>query len=217
MPPAETIVLVPGLWMNAWGMNLLERRFRAAGYGVVDYSYPSISRSPRENAADLAGVVGGIDSPAVHFVCHSLGGLLARHLFHDFPAQRPGRVVTLGTPHGPSRSAGRMHRFAPGRLLLGRSVEEGLLGNVPPWAARHELGSVAGSLGLGLGRIFPGLPRPNDGTVTVEETRLEGMADHAVLPVSHFGMLLSPRVAGACLDFIRRGRFAPVPAGQAKW
>jgi hypothetical protein len=91
--------------------------------------------------------------------------------------------------------------------LLGQSVQNGLLGNVPPWLGSHDLGVIAGSLRMGIGMIIPGVPRPSDGTVAVEETRLEGMADHIVLPVSHFGMLLSSGVAKQTIHFLSNGFF----------
>jgi hypothetical protein len=90
---------------------------------------------------------------------------------------------------------------------LGRSIGDGLLGNVPPWGRAHDLGSIAGTMPLGMGRILRGLPRPNDGTVTVEETRFDGMKDHALIHASHFGMLLAPGTVRLCHNFIRDGRF----------
>jgi hypothetical protein len=55
--------------------------------------------------------------------------------------------------------------------------------------------------------FVPGIPRPNDGTVAVSETMLDGMTDHVTLPVSHFGMLLSSAVARQTVNFLRHGRF----------
>jgi hypothetical protein len=95
--------------------------------------------------------------------------------------------------------------------MLGQSTVDGLLGNVPPWSRAHDLGSIAGTLPLGMGRVLRGLPRPNDGTVTVEETRLESMKDHALVRASHFGMLLAPTTARLCHNFIKDGRFVSLP------
>jgi hypothetical protein len=81
------------------------------------------------------------------------------------------------------------------------------LGEVPPWDGARDLGSLAGSLSIGLGWIFRGVSRPNDGTVSVAETMLEGMSDHLLLHASHFGLLFS---RGAVLQidyFLRHGKF----------
>ncbi len=203
----ETVLLVHGLWMNGMDMSLIARRIRYQGYQVVHFRYNSLTHSPRENAALLYEQIKQIDSPVIHFICHSLGGLVIRHLFFLYPDQKPGRVVTLGTPHKPSYAAHQIARLPFGKILLGKSTRGGLLGNVPKWNGTHELGSIVGNLRLGLGMIVPGVPRPNDGTVGVEETFCENMKDHIVLKVSHFGMLLSPTVTAFSLRFIENGKF----------
>lgn len=211
---AETVVLVHGLWVSARNMGLLQRRLAHAGFRALAFSYPTVRSAPRANAMELNAYCRELDGPVVNFVAHSLGGLVLRHLFHDYPDQRPGRVVTLGTPHQPSAAAGSLARIRPGRAALGRSVQEGLLGGAPPWDPKHELGSIAGTLRLGLGRLVPGIPAPSDGTVTVAETRLPGMADHITAPVSHLGLLLSRRVANYTVHFLRHGHFPGAAAGS---
>lgn len=203
----EAVVLVHGLWVNGMEMSLLKRRIRRLGYEPLQFSYHSVRQTPRQNAFALNDFLLSIETPVVHFVAHSLGGIILRHLFYDNPQQKPGRVVTLGTPHRPSYAALQLARIAPGRLMLGHSIVDGLLGNVPSWSGTHDLGSIAGSLALGLGMVIPGLPRPNDGTVTVEETRLERMKDHTIISASHFGMLFSSTTVKLCHRFIDTGSF----------
>jgi pimeloyl-ACP methyl ester carboxylesterase len=206
----ETIVLVHGLWMNGIDMTLLINRMKGHGYRTERFSYPSMGSTPRENAARLDSFCASINTPVVHFIGHSLGGIVIRHLFFDYPNRKPGRVVTLGTPHRPSYSAHNLSGYTLGKLMLGHSVIDGLLGNIPPWSGVHDLGSIAGTLQLGLGRVFKGLPSPNDGTVSVEETRLQNMKDHVTVKTSHFGLLLSPTTARLCHNFLRNGSFGPV-------
>lgn len=188
-------------------MRLLGNRLINAGFKPVQFSYKSVRSSPRENTIELQRFIRDLNAPSVHFICHSLGGLIVRHLFNEYPDQRPGRIVTLGTPHTASSAAKTLVKISPGRLLLGKSTEQGLLGSVPPWRSNNELGVIAGTLRLGLGMIVPGIARPNDGTVTVQETMLENMTDHIILPVSHFGMLLSSRVAHQTIYFLHNGKF----------
>lgn len=193
--------------MNGLDMTVLRQRLEGAGYATRQFSYHTLRDAPRSSARRLQQAAADLDAPVLHFVCHSLGGLIIRHLFHDFPAQRPGRVVTLGTPHRPSHAAGQLARLAPGRALLGKSVDHGLLGGAPDWTGARELGSIAGDLGLGLGLLVPGIPRPNDGTVAVTETRLDGMTDHAVVHASHFGMLFSRETVRLVDRFLKTGTF----------
>jgi pimeloyl-ACP methyl ester carboxylesterase len=192
--------------MPGFDMALLQHRLRGAGYRPVRFHYASLRRTLQENALSLADFTAALDEPIVHFVGHSLGGLVIRHLFHMRPQSRPGHVVTLGTPHKPSQTAQMLYKAAFGPLL-GRSLEQGLLGGVPPWPGTHALGVIAGSLGIGIGRLFPGLPKPNDGTVAVAETELNGAADHIVLPVTHTGMLISSEVAKQTAAFLAEGHF----------
>jgi len=209
--PEETVVLVHGLWVNGLEMELLRRRLAAVGYRTRRFSYPSLTNSPFQNAMDLNEFVEKLDAATIHFVCHSLGGLVIRHLFYRFPGQRPGRVVTLGTPHNGSAAATTLSHILPGRLLLGKSIQHGLAGPLPPWPGSHELGSIAGNIRLGLGLLIPGLPQPGDGTVAVAETRLDGMADHIEVPASHSSMLLSKRVFKQTCHFLLTGRFDHSP------
>ena len=202
----EAVVLVHGLWVNGMDMSLLRYRL-SEHYDTFQFSYNTVQNSPAENAAQLNDFVSGIDHKVIHFVGHSLGGLVIRQFFHLFPEQAEGRVVSLGSPHKQSHSARQLSTFSFTRMLLGKSIEDGLLGEMPPWQGQTELGSIAGSLRLGMGVIIPGLPRPNDGTVSVEETRLEGMSDHLVLPLSHFGLVLSYKAFEAVVYFLQNGNF----------
>ena len=92
--------------------------------------------------------------------------------------------------------------------MLGRAWRQGLDGEVPRAAAvDHEIGIIAGTKSLGMGRLIGGLSRPNDGTVALAETRMSGVTRRLELPVSHFGMLFSNRVAKAACRFLSSGRF----------
>lgn len=203
----ETVVLIHGLFMPGAIMALVGRRLRASGFATRTFAYPSRRHSPAQNALALESFVASIDAPVLHFVAHSLGGLVLRHFFAQPGAERPGRVVTLGTPHCGCRVARSLARRAPGRWLLGRSMEDGLLGDMPPWPARRELGVIAGTLPVGLGRFVADLPLPNDGVVALDETKLDGATDHSCLRVSHLAMVFMPDVATLTVHFLRHGRF----------
>jgi len=145
----------------------------------------------------------------VHFVGHSLGGLVIHRFFERFPDQPPGRVVFLGTPCVASRVAQRASRFAPIAHLMGLSVAEELLQpHERRWEHARPLGIIAGSQPIGVGQLLADFTEENDGTVAVSETRMPGATDHIVLPVSHLGMLLSARVALETGSFLTEGRFS---------
>ena len=203
----EAVVLLHGLWMGKWTMALLRQRLQADGYACYGFSYATVRRDLQENAAALNQFLETVPETTVHFVAHSLGGLLLRALFHYFPHQRPGRLVMLGTPNQPSEAGRRLSRWPLVGPLVGRSLQqyqrEGLQWTLTP----RELGVIAGTFPIGVAMLTPGLPRPHDGAVTVVETRAKDMSDHRVLPVSHVGLLSLKSVYRHVLHFLRTGRF----------
>ena len=213
------VVYVHGLWLSGWEGSWLQRRLaRYLGCDTRFFEYPSVTRDLNANAAALSRYLSQIRADTVHLVGHSMGGFLiveffARHVSADGliegrHALPPGRIVLLGTPMRGSRSAGRLARLPCGRRIMGLTATEVLLRPDPPrWSGARELGVIAGNLAFGLGALMGPLPAASDGTVMVEETQLEGAADHLTLRVSHSGLLFSGAVARQTAAFLRSGRF----------
>jgi len=143
-------------------------------------------------------------------VGHSLGGLVIYRTLEHFADLPPGRVVFLGTPAVASRAAiGIAERLAWASKLLGQCVAEELLTErARHWQIDRQLGIVAGTRRAGLGHFFTTLDGDNDGTVSVNETRLPGATDYLTVPVGHAGLLMSARVARETCLFLREGRFS---------
>ena len=130
----EVVVLIHGLFMSGREMALLRRQLTVAGFSTRQFSYPSVRVSPAVAARMLGDFVAGIEAPVVHYVAHSLGGLVLRHFLHGHSDEGDrGRVVILATPHQGSQAAQAIAKTALGRRLLGQSIEQGLLGDVPSW------------------------------------------------------------------------------------
>jgi len=204
------VVYVHGLWMPG-GESLILRHRLAQEFGLTlqAFRYSAASSTMNNVAERLAALVRELQAPAVHFLGHSLGGLVIYRFLERFPEQPPGRVVFLGTPCVASRAAQRAGRFPPVAHLMGQSVAQELLQpHERRWAHARPLGIIAGSQPIGVGQLLAGFAEENDGTVAVSETRMPGATDHIVLPVSHLGMLLSARVARATGTFLTQGRFA---------
>jgi pimeloyl-ACP methyl ester carboxylesterase len=208
---ADIVVLVHGLWMHGLVMGLMQRRIARHGYAVRAHSYSSVRCDLRENAVRLAAFVQTLGSSRAHFVAHSLGGIVAMNAAALMPRESLGRIVLVGTPFAESFSGRRLERLPAGRSLLGACMTQWLY--EPRLLSSHtvrslDVGVIAGTGGVGMGRfIAPGLPKPNDGVVAVEETRVPGMRDHIVLPVSHTAMLVSREVARQTCAFLDNGRF----------
>jgi pimeloyl-ACP methyl ester carboxylesterase len=204
--PEPPIVLVHGLWMRGWVMALLGLRLQRAGFRVLRFTYSSMRATLSQNAASLAQFITAF--PGAHVVGHSLGGLVILQMLSDYPELPVGRVVLLGTPAHDCAAARALGQRKWSRRILGKSL--------PQWYSRArrggsytpEIGVIAGSLPIGLGRLVGQIARPNDGVVSVSETRLPGTKAQAMLPVSHTQMLLSSAVANEVAEFLRAGHFS---------
>lgn len=211
----ETVVLVHGLWLSGWSLFVLGRRLARDGFNVCSFSYPSVNQNLLQNAERLQRLLLRLQRPVVHLVGHSLGGIIIRALFHQYPEQPPGRIVTLGSPHGGSYPASVLVRTGFGRRLTGRSIQQLLAGMPTLWGpVEREVGVITGDLSIGMGRFFPGLPRPNDGVVSAAEAELPGATDRVTLHVSHTAMIISSQVAQQVSWFLRHGRFRTDHGGK---
>ena len=205
------VVYVHGLWLTGIEGALLRKRLAAElDADTRAFSYASVKSSVSTNAQALGEFLLGLRADTLHLVGHSLGGLVILKLFESdaTDALPPGRIVFLGSPLNGSRSAQNLARLPLGTTLLGRGVREELL--IPRercWRGQRDLGVIAGSLSVGLGKLVGARGAPNDGTIFVDETRLPGISQHLVMPVSHTGLPFSKSVARQTGAFLRSGKF----------
>lgn len=199
-------ILVHGLWVPAAVMAPLAARLSAQGFRCHLFSYYGRGRPLAAHAERLARYARGI-GPA-HFIGHSLGGLVILEALQGRGDVKAGNVVLLGTPVRGNFAGRRLGEHSWGQWFLGATQPLWADGRAARWTRPEPLGVLAGTLPVGLGRLFGALPGPNDGVVRVAETEIEGMRDRAVLRVGHSAMLLSARVAAQVAAFLRDARFA---------
>ena len=206
----EEVVYVHGLWMSGAESLLLRRRLsREFGMEVHPFRYAAAAATMTEITSRLQKFVQALRAPRLHFVGHSLGGLVIYRFLERFPQQPPGRVVFLGTPSVASQAAMQASHIRLVASLMGRSVAEELLRpRERRWDTDRQLGIIAGTQPIGVGQILAQFDEDCDGTIAVSETQLPGATDHITLPVSHLGMLVSARVARETGAFLREGRFS---------
>jgi len=209
---AESVILLHGYGRTPFSMRPLQARLEEAGFLVHNIGYPSMRRSPPELVKILDEQIKFCcsTSPRVHFVTHSLGGILARAYLSENHLKNMGRVVMLAPPNQGSELADIVNGSTLLRAILGPTVvqlgtEKNSLPNrlPPPW---YELGVIAGIDDINpIGSFF--VPDPSDGTVAVASTRLEGMRDFVTVHKSHTFIMRSADVADYVIQFLLTGRF----------
>ena len=210
---AETVVLLHGLYRSERSMRPLEAPVSEAGFRVVNLDYDSRSQSPEAFvvALDAQLVDCCADAPKLHFVTHSLGGIVTRAYVAAHRPANLGRVVMLAPPNHGSPLGDIVAGSAVLRFLLGSTAAR--LGTDPlsfpnalP-AADFELGVIAGTASRNpLGALM--IDGESDGTVPVASTRLEGMTDFITVDSAHTYIMRSDEVAAQTVRFLTSGRFA---------
>ena len=205
--PADAVLLLHGAWMNRWVMGYLAHALRHEGFASQTLTYRTMRDNLEVHLLRLSRRVDFVDAERIHLVGHSLGGVIVLRYLQRGADPRVRRAVLLGAPVAGCRAAAGLFRHAGGELLMGKSASvwrQPIDVSVDP---RFEIGVIAGTGALGLGRFVTRLPKPNDGIVCVDETRFPGMRDHLTLAVGHTVMLVSPRVARQTAAFLREGKF----------
>ena len=198
--PTQTVVLLHGLGRSAANMLILEWRLEARGYRVCNLGYDT--RVARIDEAIEEVYAGILDCPVgegpLHFVTHSLGGLVMRGLLDRKKIDRLGRAVMLAPPNAGSEIADRLGALGWLDEVMGPlSTQLGTgAGDLPRTLPIPSIpfGIIAGNQWINpAGALW--LPEPHDGTVSVASTRLEGMRDHIVLPYTHTFIMNAAPVA----------------------
>lgn len=195
-------------------MNKMAESLQAQGFTTVNVDYPSQQGTVEELAPIAVG--SGLDqcrlsgATKIHFVTHSLGGILLRYAHGTDPIPELKRVVMLGPPNQGSEVIDHTRDWSVAKIFSGEAGlqlgtdEEDIPAQLSP--IDFELGIVAGT-----GTINPFmsaiLPDLDDGKVTVEGTKVDGMSDFLVVGKSHFSLMRTDSVIDNTIAFLRTGQF----------
>ncbi len=218
----EYVILLHGLCRSGRSMIPMGQALTQAGYKVLNMDYPSRSASI-ENLSD--GAVGrAVDdcqrqgAATIHFVTHSLGGILVRSYLARHTIPNLGRVVMLGPPNQGSEVVDKLGSWWLFKKLNGPAGNElGTDKNSTPnklGPANFCVGVIAGNRSINWinSRLIPG---SDDGKVSVERTKLVGMTDHIVIQATHPLLMRNQTVIRQTIQFLRTGQFDRMPDSQA--
>lgn len=217
-PATECVVLLHGLGRSWRAMDKMASGLQEAGYTTVNVDYPSQTASV-EGLAPMAVDTGleqcrGTGAGKIHFVTHSIGGILLRYRQSEEPIPELGRVVMLGPPNQGSEVVDITRDWPVTKIFSG---EAGLQLGTDEDSIPSQLGPVDFELGIiaGVGTINPFmsavLPEEDDGKVTVERTKVQGMDDFMVVKSSHRYLMNSETVIRNTVAFLKSGQFLHTP------
>ena len=213
----HTVVLLHGIGASPRSMNALGNNLCAEGYRVRNIGYPSTKHQLNKLADIVIEMIGDdlneVTGP-LHFVGHSMGGLVTRAIIRRHRPTQLGRVVMLGTPNHGSEVADLLRNLTAFKRIYGPAGQQLLTSSLADVSADEltvdfELGIIAGTRTIDpLGSYVIG--KPNDGRVSVESTKLPGMKAHLILPVTHTFMPRNWRVILEVASFLRTGTFETI-------
>jgi esterase/lipase len=210
----ETVVVLHGIARTNKQTHLISKRIADAGYEVYNINYPSTEYTIEELVEYLHNEFQNYkitEKPKVNIVAHSMGGLLTRAYLKKYSMKNLNRIVMISTPNHGSEVADFFKDwkiytkiFGPAGQQLGTNDKE--VQKLFSSLKNYEVSVIAG--GRSMNPIFSAmLDGQDDGTVSVESTKLEGMKDHIIVPNLHGIQVYSKLDAELAISFLDNGKF----------
>jgi len=207
----ETVVLIHGFCRTHRDMRPLKKFLESRGYHVISPDFPTFLGTLDDCSEQLAKELLKIDRPcdSIHFVGHSLGGLILRHYLSENRVHRLGRCILIATPNNGSELAGIVDRFLKPLVWIFRPYKVLKPGGVdlsPPLNRPFpEMAAIAGNRNsLLFGKL---IKRTNDGRVPVDSVPFEGMKEFIIMPYHHEEIHHRKDVAELVHRFLQNGTF----------
>ena len=212
MTEKATVVVLHGWGMSSFVTRYWCRQLRLAEFEPAEFAYHSLTRTLDANVDRLADHIRALPNhQTVHLVGHSLGGIMIMQCLANHRFDNLGRVVMVGTPFQGSAPAVRLKTTRIGHFLLGKTIVQWQGVQAKDMPKNLEVGTIAGTSPIGMGRLIGRLEYPHDGTVSVKETHVPFAKDHIVMPVTHSEMLVSKPVSQQMIRFLQTGGFDKQP------
>jgi triacylglycerol lipase len=212
---ADGVILLHGLCRTDRSMTKMAAELEAAGYVVLNVDYPSRTATIEQLAESVISealadpLIAKAD--AIHFVTHSLGGILVRQYLKSHAIRKLGRVVMLGPPNQGSEIVDKLGDLALYEKINGPSGKQlGTgAGSIPNQLGpvEFEVGIIAGDRTINWINSFAMIAGSDDGKVSVERTKIAGMKDHLVIHATHPYLMRNPQAIRETIRFLNTGSF----------
>jgi len=211
----DAVILLHGLLRTDRSMRKMAAALQAEGYAVVNVNYPSRMATIQELAESVISEALAeptiINAANIHFVTHSLGGILVRQYLQTHTIKRLGRVVMLGPPNQGSEVVDTLGNLALFQRMHGPSGNQlGTSSNSIPnrlGPVAFELGIIAGDRSINWINSLTMIKGRDDGKVSVEHTKVEGMTDHITLHATHPYLMRNQHAIQQSIQFLKNGTF----------
>lgn len=197
---AMKIILLHGLYMHSIIMQPLHRRLKADHHQILNISYNSVHVDFKSLFSQMDDFINNEDTL---IIAHSMGGVIVRHYLESDSKMTTfiKKVITLGTPHQGSKMASTFNNMGLGSFLFRNSKSLLICEKTQSWPDNIPLFSLAGNMPIGLASVmFFG--KESDGTVLLDETKIDGMTSHEIFPLTHMGLIFSKRVNQRIIEII---------------
>lgn len=208
----DYVILIHGLNHTSKSMNKIAKALDDLRYSVLKFDYPSRKHSIdilsdcflheyiREHCVDK--------NKKIHFVTHSMGGIVLRRYLRDNTLNNLGRTVMIAPPNHGSEIATTLKDwyifkfFGPAGQQLCTGKKSYL--NLLPKKVNFDVGVISGNKSINPLSYFL-IKKENDGIVSVSSTKVMGMQDHVILDASHFFILFNEETISNIVSFLSCG------------
>ncbi len=211
----EYVVLLHGFGKSSSSLEKIADKLKKCGYRAINIEYPSRSHNISEIAEKfvLPRIAKEIETCSkIHFVGYSMGGIITRYILEYYKPKNLGRVVLIATPNQGTEVVNSLSKYTWfktifGPAILDVAVNSSFLTNLPN-RVDYETGVISGNLSVNPISSLFFIKGDDDGTVSIENTKLDGMKDNIIIPATHFSLLYNDVVIKEVEYFISNGCFS---------
>jgi hypothetical protein len=210
----ECVIVLHGMGRTKNSMNRIEKSLVKDNYNVWNESYPSRSENIEKLAVEHIekglAFCNKAKAETIHFVTHSLGGIMVRYYLQEHKIDNLGKIVMLSPPNKGSEVADFLKDVYVYKLAMGPAGQQlGTDSNSLPKSMR----SIEANVGIITGNktldpwFSPLIPGADDGKVSVESAKLEEMSDFMVVESTHAFIMRNALVIDQIKYFLKHGIF----------